>query len=83
MLDAPRLPALGFPDVGGGGAMLHRIIALLAGIMLLAGAFGPARAATAIYYSGPGNAYGWCAGYAYQRAHSCAESQCQMPRSGC
>lgn len=36
----------------------------------------PAEASTAIYYSAPDNIYGWCAGYAYDRAHTCAHDEC-------
>lgn len=35
-----------------------------------------ARAATVIYYSAPGNAYGWCAGFASGRSHGCARGYC-------
>ena len=53
--------------------------AVLAGALLLLQLFllSPAKAATAIYYSAPENAYGWCAGYSYIRAHSCARGNCQ------
>ncbi len=39
--------------------------------------FLPARAATVIYHSAPENTYGWCAGYGYDRAHSCAKGYCR------
>jgi peptidoglycan hydrolase-like protein with peptidoglycan-binding domain len=56
---------------------MHRFVIAIAGtILLLLSALTPARAATAIYYSVPASAYGWCAGYAAQKARSCAEEQC-------
>ncbi|MGH6925319.1 MAG: peptidoglycan-binding domain-containing protein [Propylenella sp.] len=36
----------------------------------------PAHATTAIYYSAPENAYGWCAGFSSNRSHRCAEDYC-------
>lgn len=42
----------------------------------------PARADTAIYYSPSQNAYGWCAGYSNNRAHSCARNYCAEYRGG-
>lgn len=50
----------------------------MAGAFLLPLAFvaSPARAETAIYYSAPENAYGWCAGYSLNRARSCAKGYC-------
>jgi len=36
----------------------------------------PARADTVIYYSASENAYGWCAGFSYNRAHTCARGYC-------
>ena len=36
-----------------------------------------ASAANAIYYSDRGNAYGWCAGYGHEYAHSCAGQYCR------
>ena len=55
-----------FRRVGSGGAIL----------LLFALSPSAARADTAIYYSASENAYGWCAGYSYNRSHSCARSYC-------
>ncbi|MDR3472522.1 MAG: peptidoglycan-binding domain-containing protein [Devosia sp.] len=55
---------------------MARIVTLFGALLLLLSGLAPAEAAISIYYSGPGNAYGWCAGYAYGKAKSCARDQC-------
>jgi hypothetical protein len=59
------------------GSWNRRIIP--AGAILLLALILPstqACAETVIYYSPTENAYGWCAGYSYNRAHSCARNYC-------
>ena len=48
----------------------------LAAIFWVCLSLAPAQASTAIYYSAEDNIYGWCAGYANARAHTCAHDQC-------
>src|SRR3954447_17824640 len=50
------------------------LLALLAAIVMLGSS--SARAATSIYYSAADNVFGWCAGYAIDRANSCARGNC-------
>jgi peptidoglycan hydrolase-like protein with peptidoglycan-binding domain len=48
----------------------------LAAIFWVCLSLAPVQASTAIYYSVQDNIYGWCAGYAYDRAHTCAHDEC-------
>ena len=50
---------------------------IVAAMLVVASGWSPAGATTAIYYSAPDNAYGWCAGYAESRAESCAQKNCK------
>src|SRR6185503_802190 len=54
-----------------------RSAALLGALLLLLLAQTPTHAETAIYYSAPENAFGWCAGYSYERSNNCARSYCE------
>src|SRR6188472_3244075 len=54
-----------------------RSAALPGALLLLLLAQTPAHGQTAIYYSAPENAFGWCAGYSYERAQSCARNYCE------
>jgi peptidoglycan hydrolase-like protein with peptidoglycan-binding domain len=55
-----------------------RVLATLLAVLAIALTTRPApvAAASAIYYSSTGEAYGWCAGYGYDRAHACARQGC-------
>jgi peptidoglycan hydrolase-like protein with peptidoglycan-binding domain len=56
--------------------MINRILAI-AVLVLIGLVATPASAATAISYSEPDNAYGWCTGYSTSEAPGCARNQCQ------
>src|SRR5579863_1859523 len=56
--------------------MKARFAAVLAGLILLLATLQGAQAAAVIAFSAPGDAYGWCAGYAESHAKSCALQSC-------
>jgi len=58
------------------GRGLGRLVVAAAVLAPLAWSVVPADAATVVYYSAPDNVYGWCAGYGYDRGHSCAKRYC-------
>src|SRR5690242_3190412 len=65
-------------------SIMQKLLALLAGALLLALTLATAsNAATVIYYSKSDNAYGWCAGVATAKGETCAKGQCEKYGKNC